>query len=235
MSSSSSSDEGEINEVGLEKATTSLPQYDGPSVDPADRPRSRYSNSPAPQNGAGSHSRRLPDRGNSPYSERQHRGGKRSREGDHYDRPGRDTRRFKVHYEEDHSSGSRRQGRGSYRDLDQRGPDAGLKYDDPSRRSGKHQRNRSRSPYRRPVKENGRGGRDWYTKRDGSRYGSYADTDQGRPNGYDNGYDRRSKDQSVSRGGRDPARTDLSKSEAKHDQGYSHKHDETNGSLRSPQ
>lgn len=229
MASSASSDEGEISEVGFEKATTSLPQYDGPSVDRTDRPHSRYSTSPVPQLDGSSYARRSSERSRSPYSERQHRGGaKRLRDDDHYDRSGRDPRRFKVHYEEDRPSVSRRPNHGSYRDLDRSGPDAGLRYDDAPRNPEKRHRTRSRSPYRRPVNENGRGGEH---KRNGSRYGTYADADRGRSNGYDNSHGKKFTDQSVSKGAKGPERTDLSKWEAKHDQGYMNTRDETKGGF----
>lgn len=227
--SAASSDEGEICEVGSGKATTSLPQYDGPVVDRADRPRSRYSISPVPQLDGSSYTKKSSEGSRSPYSERQqHRGGKRSRDDDHYDRSGRDPRRFKVHYEEDRPLTSRRPNHGSYRDLDRSGPDAGLRYDDPARYPEKRHRTRSRSPYRRPGNENGRGGRGEH-RRDGSRYGTYADASVARSNGYDNSHGRKSTDQSVSNGAQGPEHTDLSKLEAKHDQGYMNTRDENQG------
>jgi len=229
MASTTSSDEGEISEVGLEKATTSLPQYDGPSVDRTDRPRSRYSISPPPQVDGSSYTRRSSDRSRSPYSDRYPRGEKRSRDDDHYDRSGRDPRRFKVHYEDEHTSTSRRQPRDSYRDLDRPVSDTRLRYDDPPRYADKHNRNRSRSPYRRPANENGPGAHRGH-KRDASRYGSYAGADKSWSNGYDNGREGESSQQSVSKGAQDPARTDHSNTEAKHDKGYSYESDETRSS-----
>lgn len=164
---SSSSDEGEIREKGVEdsKAST-LPQLEANGVDRQDRIRNRNPRSP----GHGDHPSRQPI---SP------RGYKRPRDDDRESpyrggRGGSDPRRFKVHYEDAPPSRSRNgtdvtnppTSRGRYEDLDR---PSGSRYYDPrdrpsgtsrhddrdhdSRRADKRPRTRSPSPYR-----SGRGG-----------------------------------------------------------------------------
>lgn len=88
--SSYSESEGEIIEVGPDKATTALPSVNGTSVDRQSRVRLSASPSPVPVSEAGS-SRKS----------RSPRGDKRRHDDDDYrsDRDRSDPRRFKVHYE----------------------------------------------------------------------------------------------------------------------------------------
>lgn len=169
---SSSSDEGEIRENGVEdsKAST-LPKLEANGVDRQDRSRNR--------------DRRSPDHGD--YPSRQPlspRGYKRPRDDDRETshRGGRrasDPRRFKVHYEDTPPSRTRNDdpnppsSRGRYEDLDR--PSGTRHYDPRDRTSGtsrhddrdhdyrrtdKRPRTRSPSPYRPGrVGGNGRNGR----------------------------------------------------------------------------
>src|SRR4051794_20782256 len=98
MASTPSSDEGEIRDGVVEKATTTLPQFGGTSVDRQDRNRYSTSASISPERTYRSNDGRSADRSRSPY--RQPRGSKRGREEDYADRS-RDPRRFKVHYEDE--------------------------------------------------------------------------------------------------------------------------------------
>ncbi|KAF8852872.1 kinase-like protein [Acephala macrosclerotiorum] len=217
MASPASSDEGEIRDGGVEKANTSLPEYDGTSVDRQDRNHSSNSNSRSPDNGHRSKDRKSHERSRSPYE--QPRGSKRSRDEDYPDRS-RDPRRFKVHYE-DASADYKRRTRG-YEDLDRGSTaSAGLQYDERDRYSEKRARTRSRSPYR-----SGRGGdRNWHgsqSRRDDNRYNGYAN-DHRRPDSYGHGdlRSRESKDQSVSKRGPSPLPADNARQEAKTTKGYS--------------
>lgn len=160
---SSSSDEGEIRENGVEdsKAST-LPQAEGNGVDRQDR-RARPDRSPD----RGDYNSRRP---------RSPRGYKRSRDDDRgsYARTGRggsDPRRFRVHYEDDaaprarhaYNDPDRPVSRGRYEDVDHSSGsrnhdsrDHASRYDDRDRdhgRADKRARTRSPSPYR-----SGRGG-----------------------------------------------------------------------------
>lgn len=220
MASPASSDEGEIRDGGVEKATTSLPHFDGTSVDRQDRNRSSKSISMSPEHEYRSRDRRSHERSRSPYSAA--RGSKRPREEDYPDRSRGDPRRFKVHYE-DTQPDYKRRSRVSYEDID-RGPTptaAELRYDDRDRYAEKRPRTRSRSPYRsnRGGDRNGRGGQ---SSRDENRYGNYENR---RPNSHVNGDLRReAKDQSVSKRGISPLPADNARQEAKSTQGYSQQH-----------
>ncbi|RDW94393.1 putative serine kinase ppk5 [Coleophoma crateriformis] len=221
MASPASSDEGEIRDGGSEKATTSLPHFDGTSVDRQDRNRSRNSISLSPRSVHGARDRRSLERSRSPYSDRVPRGSKRSRDEDYSDRNRGDPRRFKVHYE-DTPRDYKRRPRVSYDDIDN-GPAASseLQYDDRERNSdGKRQRTRSRSPYR-----NGRGsdynGREWDARRDGHRSNTYQDQSRSNHRGYGNMSRRGSNDQSVSKREQGPLPSDNFKHEAKSTQGQS--------------
>jgi serine/threonine-protein kinase PRP4 len=220
MASPASSDEGEIRDSVLEKATTSLPQLDGSLVDRQDRNRSRYSksNSQSPENGSASRGRRSADRSRSPYSNRGPRGSKRARDDDHYDRT--DPRRFRVHYEDRHMDGRRRV-RSSYEDLD-KGPSSStdLRYDDRDRYVEKRARTRSRSPYQAPRGEYRRdhGG---HSYQDRNRYRAYADSDRNSTYGYDDQSSRSSRNQSVSKRADGQVPSDVTKREAKSTQGHS--------------
>src|SRR4051794_41914992 len=97
MGSHTSSDEGEIRDGVVEKATKTLPQFDGTSVDRQDRNRSSTSASLSPERTYRSRDRNA-DRSRSPY--REPRGSKRGREDDYADRS-RDPRKFKVYYEDE--------------------------------------------------------------------------------------------------------------------------------------
>jgi serine/threonine-protein kinase PRP4 len=222
MASPASSDEGEIRDGGVEKATTSLPQFDGTSVDRPDRNRSSKSTSMSPEHGYRPRDRRSRDRSRSPYSDRQPRGSKRARDEDYTDRSRGDPRRFKVHYE-DAPQDYKRRSRVSYEDLD-RGPAASsdLRYDDRDRYAEKRPRTRSRSPYRsdRGGDRHGRG----QSRRD-DRYGSRGNENR-RPNSYGNGdlHSRDAKDLSVSKRGPSPLPADNARQEAKTMQGYSQQH-----------
>jgi len=225
MASSASSDEGEIRDGGVEKATTSLPQFDGTSVDRPDRNRSSNPTSMSPEHEYRSRDRRSTERSRSPpYSDRRTRGSKRGRDDDYPDRS-RDPRRFKVHYEDGRQDYSRRS-RVSYEDLDQDSTaPSDLRYDDRDRYAEKRHRTRSRSPYRssRGGDMNGRGGQ---ARRDGGRYGGYADSSRPISSGYGDRGGRDSKDQSVSKRGQSPLPADNARHEAKTTQGLSQQHTE---------
>ncbi|GAP86020.1 putative CMGC DYRK PRP4 protein kinase [Rosellinia necatrix] len=163
MTSSSSSDEGEIveNRGGNSKAT-SLPQIDGHGVDRMDRSRARFSRSRSPEYLNGPRHRPAASR-----RSRSPRGLKRSHDDRDSYRGGRldpDPRRFRVHYED--SRDSYRRTRISYDDEDRppsRSSTTNLHYDDRDRNHGrdrardrsqdrdrysdKRPRNRTRSPY----------------------------------------------------------------------------------------
>lgn len=159
---SSSSDEGEIRENGVEGSkASSLPKLEGNGVDRRDRSRNGKPRSPDHDN----HPSRQPL---SP------RGYKRPRDDDREtyhrgSRGGSDPRRFRVHYEDAPPSRSRngnddpepQSSRGRYEDLDhpsghryydpQDRPSASSRYDDRNRdyrRPEKRHRTRSPSPYR---------------------------------------------------------------------------------------
>jgi serine/threonine-protein kinase PRP4 len=199
------------------KATKTLPQFDGTSVDRPDRPRSISSASKSPEHSYRSRDRRSNERSRSPYSAR---GSKRSREDDYPDRS-RDTRSFKVHYED---APRDRRPRVSYSDIDQ---GTAPVYDDRDRYPQKRHRTRSRSPYRsnrnddRNGDRNGRGGQ---SRRGGDRYNGYGDG--GRPKSYSRGdvRSRDTKDQSVSNRGQSPMPAENARHEAKHTQGFSQQH-----------
>lgn len=212
MASTASSDEGEIRDAGVEKATKSLPQFDGTSIDRQDRNRASSSTSRSPEHEYRRRDRRSRDGSRSPYSERPPRGSKRAREDEYSDRSRGDPRRFKVHYEDDPPQESKQRSRISYDDIDE----------EPSRpqesRYEKRARTRSRSPYRanrgrQRYENNGQ------SRRDGNKYGSYANDPRG-PNSYTY-QGRESKDQSVSKRGPSPLHTVNSRHEAKTMQGYS--------------
>jgi serine/threonine-protein kinase PRP4 len=230
MAPSSSSDEGEIRDSGFEKATKSLPQLDGTSVDRQDRNRARNTKSPSPavENGYRSKNRRSSDRSRSPFDDYAPRGSKRFRDDDHYDRGQGDPRRFKVHYEDRPSEQQRRTQR-SYEDLDKGSSTEGdrLRYDDRDHYSDKRARTRSRSPYRAPRSDAVRG-HPTRSHREGNRGGRYND-DRLRRNGYDDHSSRSARDQSVSNRGNGPVHADLSKREAKTMQGHSQQYNETSG------
>lgn len=157
---SSSSDEGEIRENGVEDSKTSaLSQAEGNGVDRQDR-RARPDRSPD----RGDYNSRRP---------RSPRGYKRSRDDDRgsYSRAGRggsDPRRFRVHYEDDaapraryaYNDPDRPDSRGRYEDVDypsghrkHDSRDYATRYDERDRdrdhgRADKRARTRSPSPYR---------------------------------------------------------------------------------------
>jgi serine/threonine-protein kinase PRP4 len=220
MASSASSDEGEISDVGVEKATTMPPKLDGTSVDRQDRNRSRKSISMSPEHNYGQRDRRSNERSRSPYSDRASRGAKRNRDDDYLDRS-RDPRRFKVHYE-DNSSDYRRRPRVSYEDLD-RGPATytGLSYDERDRYSdNKRPRTRSRSPYRANRGESyNHGG---HGRRDAERYAQSGPRGNRFSSSNGNGETRNRDfmDQSVSKRGHSPLPTGNTRQEAKSAQGY---------------
>jgi len=219
MASSASSDEGEIRDRGVEKATTTLPQFDGTVVDRQDRNRSSNSNSMSPEHGYRPKDRRRSERSRSPYSDRQPRGSKRTRDDDYPDRSRGDPRRFKVHYE-DVSAEYRHRPRVSYEDIDRgSAPIPELRYDERDRYSQKRPRTRSRSPYRssRGGDRNGHGGQ---SRRDENRYNGY---DTGRSNPYGRGdvRNRDVQDQSVRKRGQSPLPADNARHEAKTMQGFS--------------
>jgi serine/threonine-protein kinase PRP4 len=227
MASPASSDEGEIRDGSVEKATTSLPQFDGTSVDRPDRNRSSISKSKSPEYEYISRDRRSRDRSRSSYSDRPPpRGSKRPRDEEYPDRSRGDPRKFKVHYE-DAPQDYKRRPRVSYEDIDQGSngtPD--LRYDDRDRYAEKRPRTRSRSPYRssRGGDRNGRGGQ---SRRDGNRYNGHADENR-RPNsyGYQDIRSRESRDQSVSKRGPSPLPADNGRREAKSTQGYPQQHND---------
>ncbi len=218
-SSPASSDEGEIRDGGVEKATKSLPQYDGTSVDRPDRNRSSISTSRSPEREYRARDRRSRDRSRSPYSDYHSRGSKRAREEEYPDRS-RDPRRFKVHYEDSHPD-YKRHSRGPYKDLDRGSVEpSDLRYDDRERHIEKRPRTRSRSPYRA-----GQGGeryvRGGISRRDERRAGGYGNGSR-RTNSYGNGEMRSHeiKDQSVSKRGQSPLPADIARHEAKTTQGH---------------
>lgn len=213
----------------VEKATKSLPQYDGTSVDGPDRTRSSTTSaSRSPEYSQRSRDRRSRDRSRSPYSDRQPRGSKRARDDDQPVRSRRDPRTFHVRYE-DTPQGYSRRSRVSYEDLD-KGPtsSSALQYDDRDRRSDKRPRTRSRSPYRagRMDDRSSRGGqpqRDEY--RSGGYNRGYENENRrfnSQLNGESKGWER--KDQSVSKRGPSPLPADNTRQEAKNTQGSSQQH-----------
>lgn len=217
---SSSSDEGEIRDSGLDKATTS-PQLKGTSVDRQDRTRSRYSPSPSLsiEGSTASAIRRSAERSRSP------RGSKRYRDDDHYARGHGDPRRFKVHYEDPQSH--RQRGQRSYDDLD-KGDSAptGLRYDEQDRYRDNRSRTRSRSPYRATREIHSRGSYGTKSHRDSHRSVRNSLSERIRVNGYED-RGRGFKVQSVSKGADGPMPTDLSKREAKIIKGYSQQRDDS--------
>jgi serine/threonine-protein kinase PRP4 len=239
MASSASSDEGEIrdNAGGIEKATTSLLDFDGTSVDRQDRNRSRSSTSKSPsfENGAAPRDRRDNEKTRSSYADHNSRGSKRSRDEDHYDRRHADPRRFKVHYEDRPTD--RRRARVSYEDLDNgsaSSPD--LRYDDHDQYSEKRARTRSRSPYRAPRADEKRDrdsfnqrqkGRDGNSKKESGRYPSYAEAEKSVSSGHGSQRNRTFTDQSVSKRENGPVPADVSQHEAKFTQGSSYQHNDT--------
>lgn len=233
MASPASSDEGEIqdgNGNGMaEKATKSLPQYDGTSIDGPDRTRSSTTSaSRSPEYSQRSRDRRSRDRSRSPYSDRQPRGSKRARDDDHPDRSRRDPRTFHVRYEDTPQEYSRRP-RVSYEDLDKgTSSSSALQYDDRDRRSDKRPRTRSRSPYR-AGRVDDRGSRGGQSRRDDYRGGGFNrgyEKESRRPtsqmNGESRGWER--KDQSVSKRGPSPLPADNARQEAKNMQGSLQQH-----------
>lgn len=147
---SPSESEGEIIETGSEKANTARPVAKGASVDRTFRHETPVSNtSKASLDDRHAHYR---SRSRSPYRAKSPRGEKRGLDDDDYyaERNSRDSRRFKVRYEDKTSAvGSRRQ-RVSYADLDRNDFDR-----------DRNTRNRSRSPFRH---ERGSGNRGRYDK-----------------------------------------------------------------------
>lgn len=216
MASSASSDEGEIRDrdSSVEKATTSLPHFDGTSVDPQDRNRSSKSTSMSPEHGFNPRDRRSLEGSKSPYSDRPPRGSKRFRDDDYSDRP-RDPRRFRVHYEDNTASEYKRHPRASYEDLD-RGSTAtsDLRYDDHDRYPEKRHRTRSRSPYRRRrgQEEYGHGGQ---PRRDADRFNGYRSRGSHGSNSYRDINNREFVDQSVSKRGQSPLPAVNARHEAK--------------------
>jgi serine/threonine-protein kinase PRP4 len=230
MASPVSSDEGEIRDTGLEKATTSLFALDGAGVDPQDRnrSRSRASKSPSLENGSSLRDSRTVERNHSSYSNRAPRGSKRSREEDHYDRRHTDPRRFKVHYE-DRPADFRRRGRVSYEDLDNgSAPLPDLRYDDRDRYADKRPRtrSRSRSPYR-PSAGDDRRERAGQNQKERNRYDGYRQSERSGSHGFEKQSSRSFVDQSVSKRGEGPVPTDLSKQEAKSTKGSPQPHSES--------
>ena len=99
--------EGEILESDSEKATKSLPSRNGISVDR--QSRKRHSSSPSPSPVSSPRRNRSRTKSRSPL--RESRGTKRAREDDYFrgnDR--RDSRRFRVHYEDSYYSDRRPDG-----------------------------------------------------------------------------------------------------------------------------
>lgn len=220
MASPASSDEGEIRDGAVEKATTT-PQFDGTSVDRQNRNRYSTSASLSPEHSYRRRDRRSTERSRSPYSDRQPRGSKRGRDDEYADRS-RDPRRFKVHYED--ASNYRRRSRVSYEDIDH-GPSSAseLPYDDRDRYPQKRHRTRSRSPYKA-----NRGDRDEYggqPYKGGKSHNGF--TGAGKPNSYDREVrSRDKKDQSVSKRGQSPLPADNARQEAKTTQGFSQQHND---------
>lgn len=176
MASSTSSDEGEIRDGSIEKATKSLSQFDSTPVDRPDRNRSSSSNSMSPEVEYRLRDRWSRDRSRSPYSDRPARGSKRYREDDYTDRSRGDPRRFKVHYEDAPSEYRRRPI--SYDDIDRgtAGP-SDLRYDDRDRYSSKRARTRSRSPHRR-GRDDDKPRRNGYARKGADRHNYHVDTDR---------------------------------------------------------
>ncbi|KAL2066930.1 hypothetical protein VTL71DRAFT_1354 [Oculimacula yallundae] len=218
MASRASSDEGEIRDGSVEKATKSLPQYDGTSVDRQDRNRSSTSASKSPEHEYRSRDRRSHERSRSPYTDYQPRGSKRARDEEYLDRS-RDPRRFKVHYEDSHQDYNRNS-RGPYRDLDRGSIEpSDLRYDDRDR--GKRPRTRSRSPYRASNNGN-RYGRGGDSRREGNRDSGYGN-DSRRLDHHRSEVTRSREniDQSVSKRGQSPMPAEMARREAKITQGSS--------------
>lgn len=218
MASSASSDEGEIRDTNAEKATTTLPRFDGTPVDRQDRNRPSNSPSMSPEHGYRSKDKDSAERTRSTYSAR---GSKRDRGDDYLNRSRGDSRSFKVHYEDDTQSYKRRS-RVSYEDIDQ-GPvlNQELQYDERDRYSRKRPRTRSRSPYRSGHRDN-RDVHDSRSRRDGNGFNGYPD--ESRTKSYYDRGDVRSrdiKDQSVSKRGQSPLPADNARHEAKSMQGFS--------------
>ncbi|KAI9675824.1 MAG: U4/U6 small nuclear ribonucleoprotein prp4 [Trizodia sp. TS-e1964] len=200
MTSSNGSDEGEIVESGSEKATKSLPSFNGITVD-------RHSRNLAASKPLGEFAPTLPSRDpiTPPINGHAPRGEKRFREDDFYNERSSDPRRFKVHYEEGHRGNGRRS-RVSYADLDRGGDNAASshsRYHDYNhdRYNDKRPRTRSRSPFRPTARRddfrarNGRGSRD-------DRYDKHQKGK--RSEGYDPKPEEHHKDQSVSERGAYP-------------------------------
>ncbi|KUI68676.1 Serine/threonine-protein kinase prp4 [Cytospora mali] len=232
---SSSSDEGEIRENGVEdsKAST-LPKLEGNGVDRQDRSRNRNP--------------RSPDHGD--YPSRQPlspRGYKRPRDDDRetYNRNGRrssDPRRFRVHYEDVPPSRNRNvdddsnptSSRGRYEDLDHPSstryydprdrPSATSRYDDrdrDSRRADKRPRTRSPSPYR-----SGRGGgkgRNGRGRGDAGRSGRNQPDEQAGFNKHGAQTVKSVRDNTAFKRFPDAEAKDVSKDVAKSDQGATDK------------
>lgn len=220
MVSSTSSDEGEIRDGSVEKATTSPPRYDSPPVDRQDRTRSRASPSLTPEPRYRRNDRESSERMRNAYPDRRPAGSRRDRGDDYNDRPRGDSRRFKVRYEDDPPS-SKRRSQLSYDDTDRGdGPNSDLPYDDRDRYPRKRLRTRSRSPYRHDRRED----RDAYGLQ--SRGSNHRDSaDSNRP-GSSQGREERSrdiKDLSVSNRGQNPLPADNARENAKLMQGSSQK------------
>lgn len=227
MMASSSSDEGEIRDTGLDKATTS-PQMKDTSVDRQHRIRSRYSPSPSLsiEDSVVTAMRRSAERRLSP------RGSKRNRDDDHYSRSHRDSRRFKGHLED---RPTQRRGQHSYEDLDREGAaPTGLRYDDGDRNRDRRSRTRtrSRSPYRASRETETRGNYNTKSQRDNYSGSRSNFPDRPRMNGYGGHQRQGSRDQSVSKRANGPMPTDLSNGEAKFVQGYSQKRGDSHRSER---
>jgi serine/threonine-protein kinase PRP4 len=156
---SSGSDEGEIIESSSEKATTTKPSFHDLSVDRPSRLRDSSSRSPA-STGASHDKARTRDRSLS--LDRPDKRRKRDTEDDRFESR-KETRRFKVYYED----GDRERSRVSYADLDRtdRSTPRSSHGDYDSRRQygSKRPRTRSRSPgtsrHGRYNSTNGNGGR----------------------------------------------------------------------------
>ncbi|KAH8808132.1 kinase-like domain-containing protein [Xylogone sp. PMI_703] len=212
MASSTSSDEGEIRDGSIEKATKSLSHFDSTSVDRPDRNRSS-SNSMSPEAEYRSREKWSRDRSRSPYSDRPPRGSKRYRDDDYADRSRGDPRRFKVHYEDTPSEYRRRPI--SYDDIDRgtAGP-SDLRYDDRDRFSSKRARTRSRSPYRR-AHDDDRSRRSGHTRKGPDRHNNHVDTD--RTSSYNRGEfnSRGSREYSVSKREDAPGATENARNDTK--------------------
>jgi serine/threonine-protein kinase PRP4 len=235
MASPASSDEGEIHDGSVEKATTTLPRPDGTSVDRQDRNRSINSNSMSPEHGYRSKDVTSPERSRSPYSDRQPRGSKRARNDDYSDRSREDPRRFKVHYE-DSPQAYRHRHRVSYEDIDRGSISTSeLRYDDRDRYSQKRPRTRSRSPYR-TNRGDGRDEVGGSSRRNRDRYDGYGDAS--RPSSSYGRGDvriRDLKDQSVSKRGHSPLPADNERHEAKTMQGLSRQSSDQSTKTREPE